>query len=288
MKDMKYFEPQSLSETVTILDQNKEEAQLIAGGTDFVVGMNKNAFRPDCLINISNLGVLDYIEYHAGKSVKIGALTTIAKIKESKIIREHFSIIFQATSQFACMAVRNTATLGGNLCTAAPSADMAPSLIALGAQVRITSVKGEKVVPLEEFFLGARKTILEKGEIVTEIEVPEPSKSCKGIYIKYAMRCQSDLPVVGIAVLAKMDNDVCEQARIVLSNVAPTPIRARKAEEIIKGQAVTQSVIGKCAEAAFMEACPRAGSIRASAEYKKEMVKVHLRRALVEITGIGK
>lgn len=286
MASIQYFEPTSIEEAVSLLTQYKEEAKIVAGGTDLVVDMNKYLINPKYLVSINSIPNLDYIKFEQGQGVEIGATTTVAALQESSELKEKYPMIHQAACQFANMAVRNMATLGGNLCNAAPSADMAPGLIAivLGAKAKIAGPNGERIIPLEEFFVGVNKTALQTGEILVAIQVPELPNNTKCVYYKYAVKSKSDLPVVGVAVAATIEpkEKIFQDIKIALSNVAPTPMRARNAEDLLKGKKIDEALIDKCAQAAADEANPRPGSIRASAEYKKAMVKVYTKKALME------
>lgn len=284
MRDFEYFKPSTVAEATSLLAKYKEEAKVIAGGTDLLVEVKENRIRPKYLINIKTISGLDYISYDAEEGLRIGALTTIRALLKSTELRQRYPIISQAASQFGCAAIRNVATLGGNLCNAVPSADTAPGLIGLSARAKIVGTDGGRIIPLEDFFTGSGSTVLKTGEILVEIEVPVPPANTKGVYLKYTIRGTSELAVIGVAVVVTLEpkDKVCKDVKIVLGNVAPTPMRARSAEEIIRGKRIDEAIIDSCARAASDEAHPRSGSIRASPEYKKAMVKVFTKRALRE------
>lgn len=282
MRVLDYFEPTSVKEAISLLAKY-EEAKVIAGGTDIIVDMNKNNESPRYIIDIKNIPNLDYIDYKPGQGLKIGALATIAALRKSDVIIQKYAIIQQATLQFANIAVRNVATLGGNMCAAVPSADMAPGLIALGAKVKIAGVKGERVIPVEDFFVGSKKSALQKDEILVEIQVPEQAENTQGIYYKFSKRGEGDLPIVGVAVVITLDSqkEICQDIKIALGNVAPTPMRALNAESILRGKKIEDALIESCVQAAADETNARV-SYRASVEYKKEMVKVFAKKAIYE------
>lgn len=285
MKDFEYFEPSTISEATSLLSKYGEEAKVIAGGTDLLVEMKRYHLTPKYLINIKTIPGLEYINYNSEQGLSIGALTTIRALEKSAEIRQKYPIISQTASQFGNIAVRNVATLGGNLCNAVPSADTAPGLIGLSAKAKIAGSDGVRVVPLESFFVGLDSTVLKTEEILVELQVSVPAPNTKGVYLKYTVRGKCDLPVVGVAVILTLEpkDRVCRDIKIVLGNVAPTPIRACSAEEIIKGQIVDEAIIDRCAQVASDEAHPRPGSYRASAEYKKAMIKVFTKRAIKEL-----
>ena len=284
MRNFEYFEPSTVSEATSLLAKYKEEVRIIAGGTDLLVEMKQERISPKYIINIKTIPGLDYINYDSKKGLRIGALTTIRALEKSTELRRRYPVISQVASQFGNIPVRNVATLGGNLCNAVPSADTAPALIGLSARAKMVRTNGERIIPLENFFTGSGSTALKTGEMLVEIQVPVPPANTKGVYLKYAIRGKSDLPVVGIAVVVTLEpkDKVCKDIKIVLGNVAPTPMRARSAEEIIRGKRIDEAVINSCAQAASDEAHPRPGSIRASAEYKKAMVKVFTKQAITE------
>ncbi|MDP2932210.1 MAG: xanthine dehydrogenase family protein subunit M [Chloroflexota bacterium] len=284
MRDFVYFEPKTISEAASLLARYKDEAKVIAGGTDLLVDMKHDRLQPKYLINIKAIPGLDYINFDS-EGLRIGALATIRALEKSAELQQKYPIISQTAHHFGSIAIRNVATIGGNLCHAVPSADTAPGLIGLSASARIMGNDGDRVVPLDYFFTGSGKTVLKTGELLVEIQVPPMPANTRGVYLKYAIRSKSDLPVVGVAVVATMEpkQGLCRDIKIALGNVAPTPIRACFAEEVIRGQQVTPALIEKCAQAAADEAHPRPGSIRASPEYKKAMVKVFTRKALEEV-----
>jgi carbon-monoxide dehydrogenase medium subunit len=182
------------------------------------------------------------------------------------------------------MAIRNVATIGGNLCNAAPSADTAPALIGLSAKGKVVGPAGEKLVPLEEFFTGPGCIVCEPGELLVEVQVPVPPPGTKGVYLKHG-RSAIDLATVGVAVIMTLEPGVvCRDVKIVLGAVAPTPMRAKKAEEILRGKKVEPVLIEKSAQVAADEARPIT-DVRASAEYRKEMVKVYTRRAIAQLVA---
>jgi carbon-monoxide dehydrogenase medium subunit len=240
------------------------------------------------VVDITRIGGLDYITFDHPQGLKLGALTTIRALETSAELQREYPIISQAASQLGSVAVRNVATVGGNLCNALPSAETSQVLVALGAHVRIVSPRGERTVPLEGFFTGVGKTVLQPDEVLIQILVPELTPHTRGIYIKHSSRGPIDLAIVNITVLLMMESDqkVCRDAKIVLGAVSPTPLRAKKAENVLKGKKVDGVLIDRAAQVASDEADPRKNSIRGSFEYKKEMVKVLTGRAIREVAGL--
>jgi len=284
-----YIRPETLQEAVSLMDKYGDQARIIAGGTDLVVQMRSGLtvkeplISPKYIIDIERLGALAGIDYNVKNGMRIGAMTKIKALEKSSKVQEVYPAISQAASMLGSVAIRNVATVGGNLCNAAPSAEMAPSLIGYSAEAFITGPEGERIVPIEAFFAGPGSTVLKRGELLLEIHVPVPLPGTKGAYLKCGKRIGApDLAIVGVGVVAVIDGSGgrrCRDIRIVLGAVATTPIRARKAEAIVKGQRVDDEIIERCAVKASEEAHP-VTDVRATAEYRREMVRVFTRRAM--------
>jgi carbon-monoxide dehydrogenase medium subunit len=218
--------------------------------------------------------------------LRLGALATLNDLIRSPIIREHFPVLAYTASKMAGVQVRNLATVGGNLCNASPAADTAPPLIALNARAVIVGKNGERVVPLEEFFVGVGKSVLAPDEILREILVPRLFPPTHASYLKLEHRAAMDIAIVGVAVFVKpavasgKQAVMGEDVRIVLGAVAPTPMRAKQAEEILRGKELTEERIREAARLAAGEAKP-IDDVRGSAWYRREMVEVLTRRQLL-------
>ncbi len=281
-----YLEPATIEEAVSLLTKYNGRAKVIAGGTDLLVQMRQKVIRPDYVVDITNIPGLDYINYDEEKGLRIGALTTIRSLEKSAELRQRYPVISQAASQLGSVAIRNMGTLGGNLCNAAPSAETAPALIGLSAKAKIVGPDGERVVPLEDFFIGPGTTVLKTAELLVEIQAPVLPPRTKGVYLKHAIRGTIDLAIVGVAIIATLEPEtkVCEDIKVVLGAVAPTPMRTKKTEELITGKRIDDTLINESAESASTEARP-ISDVRASAWYRTEMVKVLTRWALRETIG---
>ncbi len=279
-----YIKPKTIKEAISLLSRYNGQSKVIAGGTDLVVQMRDRLIRPGNVIDITGIEELSYIDINDEKGLLIGALTPIRDLEKSAELKRSYPIISQAASQLGSVAIRTMGTIGGNLCNASPSAETAPALIVLSAKARIVGPSGERVVPLEDFFVGPGSTALEAGELLVEIQVPAPLPHTGGIYLKHAIRGSIDLAIVGVAVALTLEtkSKVCQDMKIALGAVAPTPIRARKAEKILIGNTINDDLIRRCAQAAADEARPISDA-RASAEYRKEMVKVFTRRSIREV-----
>ncbi len=275
------LEPGTLQEACSLLTKYKEQARVIAGGTDLLVKMKDREIKPRYLIRVKQIPHLDYIERDGTGGIKIGALATLHAVQISPLIREQCDILAQAIDQMASPQIRTLATIGGNLCNAVPSADTAPPLLALGAKLKLVNAKGERIIPLTEFFVGPEETVLDDGELLAEIQVSTPAVNSGGVYIKHTLRRALDLAIVGVAAMVTLDSakGVCQDICIALGAVAPTPVRAGSAESIIKGKSFDETLIGRAAQAAAETARP-ISDIRSSADYRSEMVSVLTRRAI--------
>jgi carbon-monoxide dehydrogenase medium subunit len=285
-----YFEPKTVEEACSILsDKHKENVRVLAGGTDILVRMKERIITPKCLVNIKEIPNLDTITYDEKEGLRIGALATLSSIETSLVIQEKFPLLATSAGDIGSPQIRNLGTIGGNLCHASPSADTAPALIALGATVKLVEPKGERVLLLEDFFIDPFKTELNAAGLLTEIQVPTLPPKSGGVYLKHGKKEMVDIAIVGVASVITLEstNGVCKDIKIVLGAVAPIPLRAKKAEEILKGKKPEEGIIEEAAKVASEEARPIT-DIRGSAEYRKEMVKVFTRRATNQALMIAK
>ncbi len=281
-----YSAPSTVAEVISLLNRYGEEAKVLAGGTDLICMCWERKANPKYVIDIGRISYLDYIRADGEKGLKIGAITTVRNIEKSPLLKPKYSAISEGASQLAMLAIRNIATIGGNLCNAAPSADTASPLLAMSASVKLVGTDEERVVPLEDFFIGPGTTALKTDELLVEVQVPAPPPNTNGTYLKLGAKGegQGGLAVVGVAVVITWNptDGTCEDAKIALGAVAPTPIRARKAEEILTGKKINEELIEKAAQAASDESRPIT-DVRGSAEYRKEMLKVITRHAIERV-----
>ncbi len=275
-----YLAPKTLGEALSLLARYKAKARVIAGGTDLLPKLKRRDIKtPDYVIDLKNIPGLDYIKHSKSQGLRFGSLTTIRAIEASPVIQEGFNVLFQAAQSMASPQVRNRGTIAGNICNAVPSADAAPALLALEARIKLISPKGERIVDIKDFFTGPNKTVLTPEELVHEIQVPDLPPHSRGTYLKLSPRQAMDLAIVGVAVVVTTNGSICRDIRIALGAVAPTPMRARRAEDIIRGQKLSDALIEKTAAMASEE-CRPISDQRASAEYRCDMVRVLTRRAI--------
>lgn len=294
MSEIKYLTPKSLNETLVLLSEYKSQACLIAGGTDLIAKKKKGVKLPPVLISIREVRELNYVNHDANAGLKVGAVTPLASIENSSEIKSGFPVLADTAHLMASPVVRLQATIGGNLCNAAPSADTAPALMVLGAGIKIISMEGERVVPVEAFFTGPGQTVLRVGEILSEIQIPSMPPRSAAVYLKQKRREGADLAVAGVAVFVAVDTFISGQSdinavkpqtntiqeiRIALGAVSSTPIRAMEAEDIIRGKVPTDENLREAAEAAS-QTCAPISDTRGSAEYRFKLIEVLLPRAI--------
>ena len=275
MRRFEYFEPRSLGEACALLARYQGRAQPLAGGTDLLVELKEQLRRADCVINIKKIPGIGQLSFDARDGLRIGALVTAREIEVNPTVIENYRSLVQAARELGSIQVRNRATIIGNVCRASPSADTLPPLIADGAVATIQGGNGTRQVPLENFFTGPGKTVLKPDELVTGIRVPAPAPRTGKVYLKHGRRKAMELATVGVAVTLTLEGET----RIVLGAVAPTPIRATKAEALLRGKKLDANLIEQAAQAALEESRP-ISNVRASAEYRRDMVAVLTRRAL--------
>ncbi len=301
MRKFDYFKPKTFEEALTLLAQYGEKAKLIAGGTDVIVMIKQKAIAPEVLISLQGIPGLDQMKYNG--SLSIGPMVTHRAIEKSEVIKKNFSALADAVDYLGSIQIRNVATIGGNICTAAPSADTATPLLVLGTQVRIQNPKEERTLPIEEFFKGPGETVLKTGEMVKELLIPELLPNTGSAYYKLQRRLALDLPILGVSVLLSLDKNkvtcsdllctaspissilhkmeedeiICKDVRIALGVAAPTPMRALKAEALLRGKKLSDELLEEAANTASQEAQPR-DTLRGEAWYRKDMVRVLVKR----------
>ena len=276
---MEYFEPKSVDEALSLLAKHGAEAKVIAGGTDVMVDI-KYKEEPGCLINIKKIPGMTKIQENGG-SLRIGALATIRELETSTILRDKLPVLWESSHQFASLQIRNTATIGGNICRASPSGETLAPLLVLEATGRCAFSDGEKTQPFTSFFQGPGKSVLGAKGLLIEIDVPYPAIASKSVYLKHAVRGAMDIAMVGVAVLITPDagKNNMQDVRIGLGAVAPTPVRASKTEALLRGKPLTAALIKEAAAMAGSESSPISDQ-RSSAEYRRWIVEALTRRGL--------
>ena len=285
LQDLEYYVPDNIQEASSLLAELGPNAKLLAGGTDVLPSLKRERINPQALISLKNLGTLKDIQYVEGRGVVIGALATLNELMNSPILQEKYLSVSEAAHHMANNQIRNKGTIGGNIVNAVPSADLPPILIALGATVTLESNDGKRTMALEDFFTGPSQSVIKPDEILTEVVIPDKSFTGSA-YQKFGLRRSGALAVVGVAVAVRMDGDTCIDAGIALGAVAPTPIRVEKAEQLLQGKIITEEIILKAAEMAAETSKP-ISDIRASKEYRQDMVRVFTMRMLKKAIDEG-
>jgi carbon-monoxide dehydrogenase medium subunit len=275
LKEFGYFDPQKFDDAVSILEEWDKRVMILAGGTDLLNQMKVRQVKPEFVLNIKNIKELEYLKRNKG--LEIGALTTITAIRESEFIKKEYTSLYDAAEWFGTPQIRNMATIGGNICRNSPSSDMVAPLMTLDALLKLEGPKGERTVPIEEFMLGSGENILD-CEILTQIIVPRQGKS-SGTAFKKLKRSSADLAKVNCAVRIAMRDNKCEDVRIVLGAVANKVFRAKKTEELIRGEKVTDVIIEEAGRKASQEAQPIT-DVRSTADYRRQMIEVLVKRLI--------
>jgi len=273
-----YFRPKTIPEAIAFLQQYGDDAKILSGGQSLIPMMKLRLARPSYLVDINRIEGLSHIKEESG-FLKIGGLTREAELEASPVVRAKYPIIIDTVHVIADPQVRNLATVGGNLAHGDPANDHPATMLALGAQIVATGPKGERVIPVEDFFLSLFSTALQHDEILTEIRIPIPPPRSGGAYFKLERKV-GDFATAAVAAQLTLDgNGTCQKLGIGLTNVGPTPINARKAEDSLRGKKLDGSTIAQAAQLAANESEPSA-DLRGPVEYKRSLVKELTKRAL--------
>ncbi|MFC2164931.1 FAD binding domain-containing protein [Acidobacteriota bacterium] len=280
-----YVSPRNLQETADFLNSYSGPAKLLAGGTDLLIQLSGDKNSETGLISLKNLNELKEISLIHSTEVFIGSMARHTDVAHSPLVNQHFPALAKASSLVGSPSIRNMATLGGNICNASPSAETAPPLMIYDARVLIWNPSGEREIAIENFFSGPSMNILEKGEILKGFLL-KPQNKLVADYEKLGIRKAMEISIVnvGISMIRTSDN-ICSQVRIALGAVAPTPIRARKAEAVLLNKKVTPSLIEKAAEVAKSEANP-ISDIRASADYRNDMIGLMVKNMMTKFSSL--
>ena len=277
MNSFEFFEPTTLAEASRLFAQ--EHAQLLAGGTDLIIGMKALTETPQSVISLQKISGLAGVTTGADNSITIGAMTKAREVELSADIQKHHTALAEGAAEIGSIQIRNLATIGGNIAHASPAADTVAGLLVADAHVDIASADGERSVPIDELFTGPGQTVLTPGEIIARFRLSSPTSGSH--YIKHKIREVMDLAFIGVAAAVNLDNGIVTDVRIGLAAVAPTPIRATEAENLLRGNELTAELLEQAGEAAAAASSP-ISDLRCSAEHRREMVDVLTRRALQE------
>ena len=277
IRDFKYLTPKTLPEALTLLDEYKDEAKIIAGGQSLLILLRSGLVAPEHLIDIKGLSELGYIQSTA-EGLKIGALATHRAIEKSPVMTGGYAVLTEMERRLASVQTRNWGSIGGNVCHADPAGDPTSVLIALKATLTMASLKGKRNMPVEDFVLNFFETELQPDELLVEIQVPQPAPHTGTAYTKFNI-IETDQAMVGTAVSITLDPglEVCKDIRIVVGACARTQMRAKKAEEVLRGKKVTEALFKEAGQVASTEVDPVTDS-SASEEYRRELARVLVAR----------
>jgi carbon-monoxide dehydrogenase medium subunit len=277
--DFEYLPATTVEEALDLLSQHKDDDyKVIAGGQSLNTAMKHRLIAPEFIIDIKGLSDLDYIKFDDQEGLKIGALATHRSLEKSPIVREKYPVLCEMEENVASVETRNWGTVAGDLCNADPAVDPGPPLIALDAKMKVASKDEERTVDAEEFALDFFETVVQPGEMLTEIQIPVLPPNTGAYFTKYS-QIHGDYALASVAVSITLDKkkEACTNARIGLGGVGVKPIRAKKAEEVLKGKKITEALLAEAAEVAKTEISPVSG-IEGSADYKRELAGTLLKR----------
>ncbi len=273
-----YHRPASIQQAIGLL-ASTPGARPLAGGTDLLVQVKKGQRSPGALVSLRSIPRLRHIRI--GQRVSLGAGATIADILHHQDLKGLYPALVQAASTLGSMQIRNVATVGGNLCNASPAADLAPPLLVLGARARIIGPRGEREVPLQDFFIAPGSTVLASDELLLSLSLPLPEPGSGSIFMRKS-RVAMDLAKVSVAVQLCVDGSRCRQIHVAAGAVAPVPLRLSRVEDMLRGAELTGDLLERAAGLA-QDCVSPITDLRSSAEYRRKLVAVLLRRCLEQV-----
>jgi len=277
----KFIRAESLDEALEVLTNYGDEAKVVAGGTAVTLMLEHKLIAPDVLLGIGSVPGLNNLEA-SEKGVQIGSLVSLRSLERSTEVKSKFSVLAIACGSVGNVRVRNQATLGGNLGEADYASDPPSVLSILDAEVSVTSQKGTRTIPIADFFLGFFTTAIEPEELITSISIPSFPVGSKTTYLKYKSRSSEDRPCVGVAALAKVDGGICKDLRVAIGAACEIPQRLQEVEAMAKDQELTDELIAEIAES-YASEIETLEDLRGSAWYRKQMIRVYVKRALLEV-----
>jgi carbon-monoxide dehydrogenase medium subunit len=280
LPEFEYITAQSITEAANLAAEFGNRGIIMAGGTDVIPLLKDRVIKPECIIDLKKIPGLDTLEFTQGKGLKIGALTTLRTIEKSEVVKKEIPAVADAAHYVASTQIRGKGTMVGNICNASPSADTAPILLAMNAAIETVraNTAGGRVFPITEFFKGVKQTHLDRGELVTSINIPALKPGEGSAYYKHAVRKAMDLAIIGVASWVKMDGMKIVDCRIAVGGAATTPFRAAEAEKFLIGKKYTEELLEDAAVIAS-KACRAISDVRASAEYRIDLVRVFTKRS---------
>ena len=286
MRDFDFLQPATVAEASRMLADLGEECRLMAGGTALMLVLRQRMLTPTHIVSADRLDALRGIDFDAAKGLRIGALSRHSDIARSALVQQHYPMLASMAARVANPQVRNQGTLGGNLCYGDPSTDPPGCLMALGAQVVLASVRGERVLALDEFLVDYFTTAIEADEVVVEVRVPAPAANQSGLYTRFKRTAAEHRPLASVSLVAMRDGAQCHAARLVVGASVPVPRRLARAEAFLAGKTVTRAVAEEAADIVAADIEP-ISDLRGSDEYRREMVRISARRTLEQLFGLA-
>jgi carbon-monoxide dehydrogenase medium subunit len=278
IREFVYLKAKTIKEVLGLLEQHKDDYKIICGGQSLLILMRQGLVAPRNLIDIKSVKELSYIKFKPKQGLKIGATTTHREIEKSSLIKKYYPLLADMEENLASVQTRNWGSIGGNLAHGDPAGDPGPIFMALNASVKMANRERERIIPIEEFFVDYFETALEEGELLIEVQLPAIPPRTATVYEKFNI-IKNDQGIVSVAASITMDDDrvSCKEARIVLGAAAPTPIRAQKAEQLLRGQKLDNGLLEKIGKKAFEEADP-VTDIHATEEFRRHLIKALTKR----------
>jgi carbon-monoxide dehydrogenase medium subunit len=278
IRDFVYLKAKTIKETLGLLEQHKDDYKIICGGQSLLILMRQGLVAPKNLIDIKSVKELSYIKFKPKQGLKIGATTTHREIKKSSLIKKHYPLLADMEENLASVQTRNWGSVGGNLAHGDPAGDPGPIFMALNASVKMANSERERTIPIEEFFVDYFETALEEGELLIEVQLPAIPPKTATVYEKFNI-IKNDQGIASVAASITMGDDHgnCKDVRIVLGAAAPTPIRAKKAEKLLRGQKLDNGLLEKIGKKAYEEADP-VTDVHATEEFRRYLIKALTKR----------
>jgi carbon-monoxide dehydrogenase medium subunit len=276
MKKFDYYQPESLKEAYRLMEKNEGRARYIAGGTDILWRIKHGVIKADALISLRRIGPLEGITWNGG--LTLGSMALFRTIERDSSIARDYPSLTQAVSILANPQVRNMATVGGNLCNGAPSADSVPPLMVLEAVLTLEGPGGKREVPIGDFFTGPGQTCMDRTEILTQIKIPKAAPNSGTVFLKKG-RVSQDIAVVNAAALLVMEGKMCRKCRLAVGAVAPVPLRLTKIEEMVEGREIDPEILDRVGEMVERAVSPIT-DVRSTEEWRRAMSGVLIKRAI--------
>lgn len=283
MKDFEWLEPDTLEEVKKALAENDGGTRVVSGGTALALIMKQGIYNPECLVSLKKVKhQLQYVRLDEQGNLRIGAMTTLREMETSPLVEQFAPVIVEALHHVANPRIRYVACIGGNLSHADAHLDLPPILLAMGAQIKAERASGERWIDLNDFFHGYYTTALEQDELLTEVMIPKQPEDLQGVYVKFVALSNDDWPTLGVAAFMSVKERNIADIRLVVSAVTDAPQHLEEVEQMLLGQECTEKLIEQAGAKAF-DAVEPLEDLRGSVWYKKEMVKVHVSRALRQL-----